>query len=176
MSQELDRYPFRVKQDFPVRGVSFKDLTPWFMDREKFDQAIGTLASMIPQCEWIVGIEARGWVIGSVLADRLGVRFLPVRKGGSLPFVEVEARGRSEYAEFSYAIPELVDSLRGRAVVVDDVLATGCTAEAVGGMIKSCGFQIVGYAFFLVLEEFEGWQKLGPPPCFSALRVSKNGF
>lgn len=167
----LAKWPIRVREDFPQSGIKFQDVMPWVMDVEAFRLGVESLQGLLPDCQWIAGIEARGWIIGAVLAERMGVKFLPIRRAGKLPFVEAVTTGHSEYAEFSYEMPELESSFRGSVVVIDDVLATGRTAEAVGGMLSRCGFYVAGYGFFITIEDLRGWEKLGPAHCFSVVRL-----
>ncbi len=148
--------------DFPTPGVLFKDITPLLGDPLAFagvvDDLVGGFAGQ--EIDQVVGIEARGFILGGAVAYRLGAGFVPVRKAGKLPSaVEGEAYAL-EYGNDHLEIH--VDALRlgARTLIVDDVLATGGTAGATVRLIERLGAEVRGLAFVLELGFLGGRSRL----------------
>ncbi len=143
--------------DFPKKGIIFKDITPLLRDPGAFMVAIDRLAELVQDVEFdlVVAPEARGFIIGSALAYKMGKGFVPVRKPGKLPYKTVSQTFQLEYGTDELQIH--VDAIKEgqRVLVVDDVLATGGTAEALGKLVKKLGGQ-VGAMLFLVELTFLG--------------------
>src|SRR3954469_21319988 len=149
-------------RDFPERGIVFKDITPLLLDPPAFDSAVRALAEFARplDVDLIVAAEARGFIFGGALARELGVGFVPARKAGKLPHETVSV----EYG-LEYGVDELhvhADALRGgtRALVHDDVLATGGTAKAKVDLVEQLGGQVAGCAFVVELAFLPGRQTL----------------
>lgn len=143
----------RIISDFPLPGVSFKDITPVLADPSLFYQAVVGMAGIINnhyrEAEVIVGIESRGFIFASVLAFYLNKPLHLIRKSGKLPPENlVSHTSRSEYAEV------VLETARGsgRAVIVDDVLATGGTLLASQNLLADAGFSYAGSIFFINLR------------------------
>lgn len=169
---ELLRSRVRDVPDFPKPGILFKDITPLLQDAKAFRLAIEVLAercqALSPQT--IVAIESRGFLFGAPLALELGIGFVPVRKPGKLP----SARTRVDYTlEYGTDAVEMHDDAlesNTRALLVDDVIATGGTAAATLELIRKLGAQPVGAAFLIDLAFLGGAEKLAPVPVIAPLR------
>ena len=141
--------------DFPKPGILFYDVTTLLKDREGFQMAVDAMAAPHVQgsVDLVVGIESRGFIFGSAVADRLKTGFAPVRKPGKLP---------SKIRRASYALEIHDDAVvkNQRVLVVDDLLATGGTAAATVGLVKALGGDVVGLQFLIELVALNGRDKL----------------
>lgn len=148
--------------DWPKPGILFRDITPLLADAAAFAGAVDALASAAApwQPDAIVAIEARGFIFGAALAQKLGCGFVPVRKRGKLPFATV----REEYAlEYGTDMIEIhADALAPgrRAVLVDDLLATGGTAAACARLVRTLGAELAGMVFLIELTALNGRSRL----------------
>ncbi|MGH7474709.1 MAG: adenine phosphoribosyltransferase [Longimicrobiales bacterium] len=156
------RAAVRDVPDFPRPGVLFKDITPVLADSMLFAAAIDALADTAADVtpDIVVGIESRGFIIGAPVALRLGLGFVPIRKPGKLPFTAMREAYALEYGEdFLEAHVDAIASSH-RVLIVDDVLATGGTAEAAARLIERLGGAVAGFAFLLELGFLNGRQRL----------------
>jgi adenine phosphoribosyltransferase len=148
--------------DFPQAGIQFKDITPVLADPELFAGAIDLLtANVIPgSVDAIVGIDARGFILGAAAALKLKTGFVPIRKKGKLPYKTFEQTYDLEYGSNTVAIH--VDALKpgSRVLLVDDLLATGGTAAAAAALVKKVGAEIVEITFLIELGFLKGRDKL----------------
>lgn len=148
----------REIHDYPRPGVVFRDISPLLEDGEVFPMAVRELAGRISHMQFdrIVGIEARGFVIGSALAFHTGKGFIMARKKGKLPFKTVSIGYELEYGP--EAMEMHVDSIAGgtRVLIVDDLLATGGTAKAAADLVGELGGTVAGFAFMIELRELGG--------------------
>ena len=148
--------------DFPKPGIVFKDITPLLGDAAAFRLAMEMMAEMCADLavEQVVAIESRGFIFGGALAVRLGAGFVPVRKPGKLPWRRVTRTYDLEYGTDSVEMHQ--DALRpdARALVVDDVIATGGTARAVSHLVEQLGARVVGHAFLVELSFLGGRRQL----------------
>ena len=148
--------------DFPQKGIIFRDLTPLMGDASAFAFAVDELARQFQgeHIDKIVGVEARGFIIGAALAYALHVGFVPARKPGKLPCKSV----RKEYElEYGVSILEMhEDAIKSgeRVLIVDDLLATGGTVSATADLVQSLGGDIIAYAFLVSLGDLGGASKL----------------
>jgi adenine phosphoribosyltransferase len=144
--------------DFPKKGIVFKDITTLLKDARAFREAMDLFTDLCRSArpQTIVAIESRGFILGSVLADRLGAGFVPIRKKGKLPAGKIAHTYDLEYGTDCVEIHE--DALRRgeRALVVDDVIATGGTARAAGQLVRQLGAELAGYAFLVELTFLKG--------------------
>ncbi|MEC4113257.1 adenine phosphoribosyltransferase [Myroides pelagicus] len=149
-------------QDFPKKGVGFKDITPLLNDHQATVQTVKALKTLLgdQKIDRVVGMESRGFFFGTLLAAELGVGFIPVRKPGKLPFDKIS----EEYAlEYGTDILEMhADAIKPgeRILIHDDVLATGGTAEAVCKLVERLGGEIVQLNFLMELSFLHGRDRL----------------
>jgi len=159
--------------DFPKAGIIFKDITPILSNGTLLREAIDTLAEQVKgeKIDKVVGIDARGFIFGSALAYKMGVGFIPVRKKGKLPW---KTRGVSYDLEYGSSTIEIhQDAIHPgeKILLVDDLLATGGTAEAALKLIHDSGGDVVAAQFVLELEFLQGRQKLGNTRVLTLLKA-----
>jgi adenine phosphoribosyltransferase len=150
--------------DFPKPGVVFKDITPLLGEAKLFAEALQAMAERASPLRpgKVVAIESRGFLFGGALANLLGVGLVPVRKPGKLPWRRVGRSYALEYGTDSLEMHEDALPAGERVLVVDDVIATGGTAKAVGELIESVGAQVAGFSFLIELAFLEGRAQLAP--------------
>lgn len=148
--------------DYPKKGVIFRDITTLLKDKKAFSTCIEELASWAQKrdADCIVGIEARGFIIGGALAARLSLGFVPVRKKGKLPHKTIGKKYQLEYGEAEVEIHKDAIEKGNKVLIVDDLLATGGTARAVADLVESVGGRIVGFAFLIELTGLAGREKI----------------
>lgn len=150
--------------DFPKKGIVFKDLTPLWREPEAFRTMVEELARPYRDAgiEAVAGIESRGLILAAALASALGTGLVPVRKDGKLPWQTVKAAYALEYGEA--AVEMHVDAVRPgqRVLIVDDLLATGGTAEAALRLVRKLKGEIAGLAFLVELGFLKGRERLKP--------------
>ena len=160
------RTTIRDIPDFPKPGIVFKDIMPLLADATALRSAVEQLAEWAEprEVDYVVGAEARGFILGSALAYRLGCGFVCARKPGKLPYLTVGAKYALEYG-FD-ALEMHVDAVPkgARVLVHDDLLATGGTAKAKIELIEQLGAEVVGLAFVVELSFLGGRDKLYPYP------------
>jgi adenine phosphoribosyltransferase len=168
---DLLRDAVRDVPDFPKPGIIFKDITPILADGKLLRTAIDRF---VADCEGqgiekIAGIDARGFLFGSTVADRLGLGFVPIRKRGKLPWKTESLAYKLEYGEA--AIEVHTDAFRPgeRVTLIDDLLATGGTAAAAVQLIEKCGGHVVQAQFLIELGFLAGREVLAPTPVKSLL-------
>ncbi|HET7428851.1 MAG TPA: adenine phosphoribosyltransferase [Gaiellales bacterium] len=158
------RTKIRDIPDFPKPGIVFKDIMPLLADAEALQTAVDDLAEWARPLEvdYVVGAEARGFILGSALAYTLGCGFIAARKPGKLPYLTVGAKYALEYG-FD-ALEMHVDAVPkgARVLVHDDLLATGGTAKAKIDLVEQLGAEVVGLAFVVELSFLGGRDKLYP--------------
>ena len=164
-------------QDFPEPGILFKDITPLLRDPEGLAVVVEALASAgrdgsgATAVDAVVGMEARGFLLGVPVALALGVGFVPVRKAGKLPRETHEVSYALEYGEATLAVH--TDGVRHgeRVLVIDDVLATGGTVAATLELVERCGGSVHACALLLELSFLDGRAVLGDVPLQTLLTV-----
>ena len=148
--------------DYPKPGIMFRDVTTLFRDADGFEKAIIALAKPFEErsVDAVAGIEARGFILGGAVADRLGCGFIPIRKKGKLPWKTIGQEYTLEYGVDAIEIHE--DAIRQgeRILIVDDLIATGGTAEAAAKLVRRSGGEVVGAAFVIDLPDLGGLGKL----------------
>jgi adenine phosphoribosyltransferase len=160
--------------DFPKPGILFKDITPLLADPGLFAEAIALFveANAGRAIDKVVGIDARGFLFGPVVAHAMGCGFVPVRKKGKLPY---ETRSVSYALEYGEATVEMhVDAIREgeQVLLIDDLLATGGTSRAAADLVEAAGGRLVGAQFLIELEFLNGREKLSPVPVASLIRFA----
>lgn len=156
------RNTIRDVPDFPQPGVVFKDITPVLSNPALLSLAISGMETMLggQQVDKVVGIDARGFIFGALMAQRLGAGFIPARKKGKLPW---KTRGLDYALEYGSASMEMhQDAIHPgeRILLADDLLATGGTAGAAMQLIKEAGGELIGAVFFIELAFLGGREKL----------------
>ena len=161
LEQQL-RALVRDVPDFPKPGILFRDLTPVMRDSQAWKRVMeGMQQALAPlQPEVIVGIEARGFIVGTGLAMTMGLGFVPVRKPGKLPGPITAVDYALEYGSDRLEIQEGALSGCQRVLVIDDLLATGGTAAACSELVSRAGGAVCGYGFVAELTALEGRSKL----------------
>jgi adenine phosphoribosyltransferase len=148
----------RAIPDFPIPGILFRDITPLLKDKRGFRAAIDLFVARFngQAIDYVVGIEARGYMLGAPLAYRIGAGFVPVRKPGKLPFERLTESYALEYGTNSLEIHSDALDDGDRVLVVDDLLATGGTAAATCRLLERLGAEVVALAFLIELEALGG--------------------
>jgi adenine phosphoribosyltransferase len=167
---QLERY-IRDVPDFPIEGILFKDITPLLQDAAAFEASIAALAAPYADAKLdrIVAIESRGFIFGAPLAMRLGAGFVPVRKPGKLPAEVVRVEYSLEYG--SNTLEMHTDAIKrgDRVLIVDDLLATGGSAQAAIQLVEQLGGTVIGAAFVIELAFLHGRHTLAGYDVFSLI-------
>ena len=152
----------RTIPDFPVPGVQFRDITTLFGNATGLRLAIDGLANpyTTEKLDVVVGMDARGFILGGAVAYKLGLPFVPIRKKGKLPGSKISVSYTLEYGEDSMEIHDDALHAGGRVLLIDDLLATGGTAEAGIKLIEQLGAEIVSAAFVVDLPDLGGNKRL----------------
>jgi adenine phosphoribosyltransferase len=160
------RAAIRNVPDFPKPGIQFKDITPVLANPRLYQGCIDLLASTHQPgaVDAVVGIDARGFIFAAAVALRLGAGFVPVRKKGKLPYATHEQSYELEYGSNTIAIHTDAVHPGSRVLLVDDLLATGGTAEAAVRLLEKIGAQILEVSFFIELSFLKGRDRLQGRP------------
>ena len=152
----------RTIPDFPKPGIMFRDVTTLFGDARGFRMAIDQLLNPYAgeRIDKVAGLEARGFILGGAIAHQLSVGFVPIRKKGKLPGRTVEQAYKLEYGQAVMEIHDDALQPGEKVLLVDDLLATGGTAEAGIRLIERLGAQVIGCAFVIDLPELGGRKHL----------------
>ncbi|MFM6853526.1 MAG: adenine phosphoribosyltransferase [Sphingopyxis sp.] len=157
----IDR-AIRVIADFPKPGIAFRDISPLMAEPAAFRAALRLLdaraRAMAPDV--IVAVEARGFLFGAPLADRLGVPLVPARKAGKLPGATISVDYALEYGHARLEMQHGALAPGAGALLVDDLLATGGTIAAAGALARQCGARVVGALFLIELDGLGGAARL----------------
>ena len=158
---ELVDARLRDVKDFPSAGIVFKDVTPVLADAEVFSAVVRDMADRRRgTVDVVVGIEARGFIFGAALAHELGLGFVPVRKAGKLPGATHGLTYELEYGTATIEIHEDAFVAGARVLLVDDVLATGGTAEAACRLLEEAGAEVVAFETLVELAFLAGRERL----------------
>lgn len=165
------RSRIRDISDFPKEGILFKDITPLLADVEAFRACIQLMVERLDgeSIHAVIGIESRGFMFGAALADKLGVGFVPVRKPGKLPAATFRAEYDLEYGSDAVEIHQDALGSGDKVVIVDDLIATGGTAQAAAELVAQCGAEVAAFVFVINLVALEGTKKLEPHRVISIL-------
>jgi len=164
----MDNLAQRVKQtirdvpDFPKKGIVFKDITPVLKNGELFSEIADYFANKYKDVDFICGIESRGFILGSPVAVKLKKGFVPIRKKGKLPYATIAEKYALEYGfdEIEMHIDAFEGVKNPKVLLVDDLIATGGTAEAAVKLIRKVGGEVVAAAFLIELSFLDGRKKL----------------
>jgi adenine phosphoribosyltransferase len=159
---EVLRASIRDVPDFPKPGIVFKDITTLLREPILFRRSLDLMTVLCGDLpvDKVVAIESRGFILGGALADRLGAGFVPVRKPGKLPWKSRRASYELEYGSDTLEMHEDAVGPADRVLVVDDVIATGGTAKAVGDLCEALGASVTGLAFLVELGFLKGRARL----------------
>jgi adenine phosphoribosyltransferase len=161
---DLVEAKIRSVPDFPKPGILFRDITPVLQEPESLLAALDlhclAIADLTGQIDLVVGIESRGFLFGMALAARLGVGFVVVRKPGKLPAETIEADYALEYGTATLQLHTDAVAPGQRAIVVDDLLATGGTANATCALVERLGGEVLATLFLIELTALGGRGKL----------------
>lgn len=171
-NQDFENY-IRTVPDFPKKGINFKDIAPLLAAPEKFKELIELLAQEIKQSEAnkIVGLESRGFIIGIAVAQHLGLPFVPARKAGKLPGETISISYGLEYGQSVLELQRDSINAHDSVAIVDDLLATGGTAQAASKIVEFLGGKVAGYFFAIELEALPGRSALGNSLIRSVLKL-----
>lgn len=152
----------RAVPDFPKKGIIFRDITTGLKDAETLQVMVDYLCDRYKDCkiDYIAGIESRGFIFGMPMAYKLDCGFIPVRKPNKLPAETIKESYDLEYGSDSIEIHADAIEKGANVLVVDDLLATGGTAQAACKLVKKAGGNLVGAAFLIELEALNGRDKL----------------
>jgi adenine phosphoribosyltransferase len=156
------RSSIRTVEDWPKKGISFKDITTLLKDPELLSAAIKEMAAPFrnDKVDLVVGPESRGFIFGVPVAIELGAGFIPVRKKGKLPARTVSVSYELEYGTDTLEMHEDAIKKGQRVLLVDDLLATGGTISAVTEMCEKAGANIIGLSFMIELDALNGRDRL----------------
>jgi adenine phosphoribosyltransferase len=152
----------RTVPHWPIKGVMFRDITTLLQDGEAFKKSIDDLYDRYKNrdIDVVVGLESRGFIFGSVLAYKLGVGFVPIRKPGKLPYKTKFAEYEKEYGKDKMEIHEDAINKGDKVLIVDDLIATGGTMTAAVKLVEELGGEIEELAFLIDLPDLKGKEKL----------------
>jgi adenine phosphoribosyltransferase len=166
------REKIRHVPDFPKAGILFYDVTTLLQDPDGFRLAIQSVAEPFTgqAIDLVVGIESRGFIFGAAVADKIGAGFAPVRKPGKLPSTTIKAAYDLEYGSDALEIHD--DAIRPgqRVLIVDDLLATGGTAQATTRLVRKLGGEVHALSFLIELAALNGRQRLPGETIHAVLR------
>lgn len=148
--------------DFPQPGIVFKDITPILKDQQLCEKIIDHFVACLKDVEIdaIAGIESRGFLFGMLLANRLNIPFVPIRKQGKLPFKTISESYKLEYGQATIEVHEDAFSPGSKVLIHDDLLATGGTVVAASKLLGKLGADIVGYTFIISLDFLQSQGRL----------------
>jgi len=162
----------RTVPDFPKPGINFFDITTLLKDPHGLKATIDSLANpyISARVDTVVGIESRGFILGSAVAQRISAGFIPMRKPGKLPAKVIKEIYDLEYGKDALEIHADAIEKGQRVLIVDDVLATGGTAAAATRLVRQLGGELLGLAFMIELTFLDGQSKLTGENVFSVLQ------
>jgi adenine phosphoribosyltransferase len=163
------RAAIRDIPDFPKPGIVFKDITPILNDGKIFAEVIGGLTARYQslRIDKIAAMESRGFIFGAPLAENIGAGFVPLRKFGKLPYATVSETFNLEYGTETLEVHTDAIAPGERVVIIDDLLATGGTAEASTRLVRRIGGEVVEMAFVVELAFLGGRKRLSGIPVYS---------
>lgn len=155
--------------DFPKQGILFRDITPLLSDKHALKTVINLLSIKFKdkKIDVVVAAEARGFILGGAVAQKLNAGFIPVRKKGKLPSKIYKASYNLEYGIDTLEIHRDAFKKGTRVLILDDLLATGGTTKAIINLVKQLGGKIAGICFLIELTELNGRKKLKGYPVYS---------
>ncbi|HHP7246290.1 MAG TPA: adenine phosphoribosyltransferase [Elainellaceae cyanobacterium] len=157
--------------DFPKPGIIFRDITTLLRDPDGLRLTIDRMADQCADLpvDYVIGMESRGFIFGPPLACRLGAGFIPVRKPGKLPAAVHAVEYELEYGMDRLEVHQDAFQIPSRALIVDDLIATGGTAAATAKLVERAGCELAGFAFVIELRALDGRAKLPDVPIFTLI-------
>lgn len=148
--------------DYPIEGIIFRDITTLLKDKDAYREAIDQLTEIAKKYnpDQIVGIEARGFIVGATLAYNLGCGFIPVRKPGKLPYDIISESYGLEYGKDTVELHADAVKDGEKILIVDDLLATGGTCKATANLVQKLGGEVLSCLFMIELEDLGGRKRL----------------
>jgi adenine phosphoribosyltransferase len=170
---QVVRRTLRPIPDYPKPGILFQDITPVLRDGRLFHSVVEAMAAPFAGAgiTHVLGIEARGFILGGAVATALGAGFVPARKPGKLPWESLRESYDLEYGQDALEAHSDSWTHGARVLVVDDVLATGGTARAAGQLARGLGADLAGWTFLLEIEALAGRRKLDGAQLHAVTRV-----
>ena len=170
-SCEFIKSKVRSIPNWPIKGVIFRDITTLLQDPKAFKEICQIFYNRYAneKVDRIVGIDARGFLFGSVLAYELGIGFVPIRKKGKLPYKTISESYTLEYGEETIEIHEDAIEKGDRVVIIDDLMATGGTIAASAALVEKLGGDILECAFVIELPDLKGREKMGDRNLFAII-------
>jgi len=167
----LEKY-IRNIPDFPKPGILFRDITTLLLDKLAFREAVNILCEKFKnkKIDLVIGVEARGFILGGAVAYKLGVGFVPARKKGKLPWKIKSQTYELEYGNDTLEIHQDALKPNDKVLIIDDLLATGGTVKAVADLVKQFRAKIVGIGFVIELLDLAGKEKLKGYPLYSIIK------
>jgi len=158
--------------DFPKPGILFRDITTLIKDKQAFRASVERIARKFAKkkIDYVVGVEARGFIFGGALAQKLHLGFIPVRKKGKLPWKTKAITYNLEYGSDTLEIHADALKPKDKVLIIDDLLATGGTVKAVADLLEAQGAKIIGIAFVIELVDLKGREKLKKYPIVSLVK------
>lgn len=172
MNVERIKEKIRVIEGFPKEGISFKDITTLLADGEAFHLAVEEMMKDVHKLDFdtVVAPEARGFLIGTVIAHLSGVPFIPFRKPGKLPCEVLQTVYDSEYSNDCLECHSDAIKEGAKVLIVDDLLATGGTVEAIMKLVESRGAKVAGFEFLIELTDLNARERLKGYPIASVVQ------
>jgi len=161
LSQKV-KQAIRDIPDFPKKGIVFKDITTLLNDGELFSEVIDYFSEKYKDVDFVCGIESRGFIFGAAIAAKIKKGFVPIRKKGKLPYTTIAEKYALEYGfdEIEIHIDAFKDVKNPKVLLIDDLIATGGTAEAAVKLIQKVGGEVVSAAFLIELTFLDGAKRI----------------
>lgn len=176
MKKEELKKKIRNIPDWPKKGIIFRDITPLLKEPRSLKQIINLMAKpyLGRNIKTIVGIDARGFILASALAYKLGAGVVLIRKKGKLPYKTIAQEYSLEYAASTLEIHEDSIDKNEKIILVDDLLATGGSMRATIDLVEKLGGKIMGLSFLVELTDLKGRKKLKKFPVYSLIKFREN--
>ena len=174
MIQTIENVKNKIRSinDFPKKGIIFRDITTALKDADTLKEIIDYLCEQFKdtKIDYIAGIESRGFILGVPMAYKMGIGFVPVRKPNKLPAATYSQEYSLEYGTDKIEIHQDAFEKGANVLIIDDLLATGGTAQAACKLVRKAGANLAGIAFLIELEALKGRDKLDAPKIVSMLK------
>lgn len=174
MSEKYEEFKKYIRDvpDWPKKGIIFKDITTLLKEKRVFKEVVNLLARRYrhKKIDQVVAVEARGFILGAILAHKLGAGFVPIRKKGKLPAPIYRATYDLEYGRDTLEVHRDAVKPGERVLIIDDLLATGGTTGAVIELVRRLKGKVVGIAFLIELTFLKGRKRIKCPGIYSMIK------